>query len=101
MTFYILNVTTNKVISISNARIEGEPTSSNLMIDPLTAPEVVKYLHPLFYYVEDKVEAHNVTGDNPPDASTSSPKHNIPIIDTNGVVGEFFQSIGRWSTSTS
>ena len=41
MDFSILNTATKKVVSKSNVRLVDEPTSPNLSIDPLTAPEVV------------------------------------------------------------
>ena len=53
MTFSILNTTTNKVISRSNVSPIGEPTSLNLMIDPLTTPEVVTSRHPPLENAED------------------------------------------------
>ena len=61
MTFSNLNSTTNRVISISNFRVVGEPTSPNLRIDPLTVPEVVTSRNPHSDYLEDKGDAPTVT----------------------------------------
>ena len=48
-------MTTNKVNNMSNIRPEGEPTSSNLRIDPLTTPEVVKSRHvPSEYHADNE-----------------------------------------------
>ena len=57
MNFSILNITTNKFISRSNVSPEGEPTSPTPMIDPLTAPEVVKSHHLPSNYLEHNEEA--------------------------------------------
>lgn len=38
----MINVNTNDVISGSNSRIEGEPSSPNIRADPLTTPKVIK-----------------------------------------------------------
>ena len=59
--FSVLKITTNKVISRSNARPAGEPTSPNLMIDPLTAPEVVKNRYLPSDCLEDNEEDPAVT----------------------------------------
>ena len=83
VTFSILNATTNKVISRSNIRIEGDPTSSNLRIDPLTAPKVVTSRHPPSNYLKNNEEAPAITEDEPPNSSISLPKHKMHIIDTN------------------
>ena len=53
MTFSIINTTINKIISTYNIRTVGEPTSPNLRINPLTAPEVVTSRHPHSDYLED------------------------------------------------
>ena len=58
VTFSILNITTNKFISRSNFRLVGEPSSPNLRIYPLTAPDIVKYRHLPSTHVEDKKECH-------------------------------------------
>ena len=61
MNFSIFNETTNKVISRSNVRLVGDPTSPNLIIEPLTMPEVVKYRHLPSDYLEDNEEAPAIT----------------------------------------
>ena len=90
MTFSILNETTNIVISTSNFRLAGEPTSPNFKIDPLTAPEVVTSCHPPSDYLKDKEESPAVTKDEPPNTSTSSTKHKMPILESNDVVRRTF-----------
>ena len=54
MNFYIINTTTNKVISRNNTRLAGEPTSPNLRIYPLTTPEVVTSRYIPSVHLEDK-----------------------------------------------
>ena len=61
MTFSVLNITTNKVISKCNVRLAGEPTSPKLRIDPLTTPKVVKSRHLPSSYLEDNEESHAST----------------------------------------
>ena len=90
MTFSIINVTSNKVISRSNVRPAGETTSPNLRIDHLTAPEVVKSRDLPSNYLEDNEEASADSEKESPDTSTSSPKHDMPIIDPNDLVGRTF-----------
>ena len=80
MTFHVLNANTNKVISRSNVRIEGTPTSPNLRIESLTTPKVVISHHPPSDYFECNEEAPAVTEEGPPNASTSSPKNKMPIL---------------------
>ena len=53
MTFSILNTTTNKVISRSNVSLAGDNTLPNLMIDPLTTPEVTTPRHLPSVHLED------------------------------------------------
>ena len=53
MTFSILNKATNKVVNRSNVRPADEPTSPNLRIDTLTAPEVFTYRQLLSSSLED------------------------------------------------
>ena len=101
MTFSNLNITANKVISRSNARPAGEHTSLNLRIDPLTEPEVVTSSHPSSHHLKDDEEDPAITEDEPPDTSTSSPKHKIHILHPNDLVRDFSYSARRWSTSTS
>ena len=63
VTFSILNAITNKVINRSNARQTCEPTSPNLRISPITAPEVVSSRHFPSDYVKDNEEAPAVIKD--------------------------------------
>ena len=86
----ILNTATNKVISMYNGKPADEPTSPNLRIDPLDAPEVVtsRHLHPV--HLEDDEKAHVVTKTESPNASASSSKQIIPILDPNDLVGRDF-----------
>ena len=44
---------TNKVISRSNVKPEGEPSLPNLGIELLNVPEVVKYRHLPSDHIED------------------------------------------------
>ena len=94
MTFSILNMNANKVISRSNVRPAGEPTSPKLMIHPLTAPEVVKHHHLPSNYLEHNEEAPSDAEKESPDACASSPNHNMSRE-------HFSYSTGRWSTSKS
>ena len=89
MNFSILNITTNKVISMSNSRPEGEPTLPNLRIDPLTAPDVVKSLHPSDH-IEDKEKAPTYAEKYSPNTSTSSTKHSMHVLDPKDLVGRTF-----------
>ena len=57
VTFSILNTTTTKLITRSNARPADESTSSNLIIDPLTALDVDKSNHIPSNCVQDNEEA--------------------------------------------
>ena len=41
----MLNMSTNKCISRSNARLIGDPSSLDIIADHITAPKVVKSLH--------------------------------------------------------
>ena len=86
----MINSNTNKVISRSNVRAEVEPTSSNLMIDPLTAPEVVTSLLPPSNYPEENEEDHPVAEEKLPNASASLPKYKMAILDPNDLVGGLF-----------
>ena len=90
MNFYILNTTTNKVISRSNVRAAGEPTSPNLRIDPLTEPKVVTSLHPPSNYFKDNEEAPAVTEEESPNDCASSHKNKMPILDPNDLEGRTF-----------
>ena len=90
MVFSILNTTTTKFISRSNVRPEGEPTSPDLRIDPMTAPKVFTSRHPPYHCLKDNEEAPDVTEDELPDTSTSSPKHKIHVLDPNDLVGRNF-----------
>ena len=90
MNFSILNATTNKVISISNVRLAGQPTSPNLRIDPLTVPEVVTSRHPPSDYIEDNEKDPDVTEEEPLNDSGSPPKHYMSIIDPSDLVGRSF-----------
>ena len=90
MKFSILNTTINKVISRSNVRPVGEPTPPNLKIGSLTASEVVTYLHPPSDYLEDNEQDTDVSEDEPFNAFPSSPKHKMPILDPNDLVGRTY-----------
>ena len=90
MTFSILNITTNKVISRYNVRPAGEPSSPNLRIDPLAAPEVVNSRHLLSTHLEDNEEPHAATEQASHNDSNSSPKQTMPVIDPNDLVGRTF-----------
>ena len=61
MNLCIINITTNEVINRSNVRPVGKPSPPNLRIDPLTAPEVVKYRHRPSSYIEDNEDLHTDT----------------------------------------
>ena len=87
MTFYILNVVTNEFISRSNTKLSGESNSPNLRVDPLTTPEVVKYLHcenddanlPSAT-LEDNNKPHTAKECASYDNSTSTSKQIMPIM---------------------
>ena len=82
---------------MSNARPAGEPSSPNLRIDPLTTPEVVKFLHcenddanlPSAPF-EDINELPTTNEHASPDNSTSSYNHTLPITHPNDLVGSTF-----------
>ena len=61
MTFSTLNISTKKVFSRSNVRSVDEPTSPNLRIDPLTAPDVVTSLYLPSVHLNKDEEAPDVT----------------------------------------
>ena len=61
MTFSILNITTNKVISISNFRSAGEPSSPNLRVYSITTSEGVKYRRLTSNCFGDNEESHSFT----------------------------------------
>ena len=90
MNIYNLNITTHKVISRSNVIPAGEPTSPNFRIDPLTAPEIVKYRHLPFDYVEDYEATPADTEKESPGASASSPKYSMLILNPKGLTGSAF-----------
>ena len=90
MTFSILNTATNKVVSRSNVRTADEPNSPNLSIDPLTAPEVVTSRHFPSVRLNNDEEDSAIIKYEAPNASTSSPKHIIPILDPYDLVGRIF-----------
>ena len=90
MIFSILKITTNKVISRSNVIPLGEPTSPNLIMYPLTTPEVVKSLHLPSNFLKDDKEAHDDAKTESPDSFTSPPKHAMPILDPNYIVSRTF-----------
>ena len=86
--FSILNLNINKGISRSNVRPEVEYSLPNIISDPLTAPEVVKYRH-----VENdnaELPSNNLEDDNEPSSCNSSPKKTMPIIDSNDLVKRTF-----------
>ena len=90
MNFHVLNMTTNKVISRSNFRLSGEPTSPNLRIEPLTAPAIITSSHLSSDYLKCNEESPAVTEEEPPNSSTSSPKHNVPNLDPNDLMRRHF-----------
>ena len=90
MTFSILNTATNKVVSMSNVRLVDEPTSPNIRIDPLTTPNVVTSRHLPSVHLKSDEEAPAVTKDEAPNASNSSPKHCMPILDPKTLWGGLF-----------
>ena len=89
-TFSILNTDTNKVVSSSNVRAADEPTSPNLRIDPLTAPGVVASRHLPSVKLKNDEEASTITKEEAHNASTSSPKHAMPILDPHDLVRRTF-----------
>ena len=44
MTFKFLNISTNKIINVSNVRSAHDKTSHNLRADPVTSAEVITLL---------------------------------------------------------
>ena len=66
MTFSILNIATNKVVSMHNSRAADEPTSSNLRFDPLTVPEAVTYRYFPSFHLNNDGEISIVTEDEVP-----------------------------------
>ena len=90
MTFSILNTTTNKFIIRSNIRPAGESTFPNLRIDLLTTPDVITSRRLHSAHLEDKTEAPAVAEGEIPNASNSTPKHNMPVLDPNYLVGRTF-----------
>ena len=90
MTFYVINTATNKVVSRHNIRAVDEPTSPNLRIDPITEPDVVTSRHLPSVHLNNDEESSAVTEDEAPNASTSSPKNTMPILDPHNLVGRTF-----------
>ena len=90
MTFSILNVATNKVVSRSNVRLVDETTSPNLRINTLTTPGVVTSRHFALVYLKNDEEAPVITEDEAPNAFNSSPNHMIPITYPHDLVGRNF-----------
>ena len=90
MTFSILNIATNKVISRYNVRSAEDPTSPNLRIDPLTAHKVVTSRHLPSVHLKTDQEAPVVVEDEAPNASNSSPKHTMHIVDPHDLVVRTF-----------
>ena len=88
MTFSILNATTNKVVNRSNVRTAGDPASYNLRIDLLTTPEIVKSMY-LPQNIDYNEEASTYAKPNASDASASSSKDPVPILDPKDLVGGF------------
>ena len=86
----MLNIATNKSVSRSNVRPADDPTSPNPRIDPLTAPKVFTSRHIPSVHLNNDEEALAVTEDEAPNASTSSPKHIILILDSHNLVGRTF-----------
>ena len=86
MTFTILSDTTSKLIHRSNVRPTNDPLESNLRIDPLTVPKIVK----------DKVDIKSdaitdVLAPDPDSDLHADPIHSaMPIIDTSDLVGRTF-----------
>ena len=65
MTFSILDWDTNKVISRHIVRPTGEPSSSNIRIDPLTKHAVVASHQPPSNCLNDNEEAPDITDYEP------------------------------------
>ena len=86
MTFTILSDTTSKLIHRSNVRPTDDPLESNLRIDPLTVPKIIK----------DKldIKSDTTTDDLAPDPNSelhAEPVYSaMPIIDTSDLVGRTF-----------
>ena len=86
MTFTILSDATSKLIHWSNIRPTDDPLESNLRVDPLTVPKIVK----------DKLDIKSdvTTYDLVPDPDSelqAEPVHSaMPIIDTSDLVGRTF-----------
>ena len=68
---FILRITTNKVISRSNVRPSGEPSSPNLRIGPLTGPQIFKSFYIPSNHLEDTEEPHAATEQASPNYSNS------------------------------
>ena len=90
MTFSILNATTNKVISRHNIRSAGEPTSTNLRIDPLTTSKVVISRLPSSDDLKDNEEAPDDAKEKSPNDSFSLSKHKMHVLNPNDLVGRIF-----------
>ena len=97
MTFSTLNASTNKVLSRSNSRPSGKPSSPNLRSNPLTTPEVIKYLHREnddANFPSSRLKDNNEPPDTDeyvsPGNSNSPSKKKMPIIGPNKLVGKNF-----------
>ena len=90
MNFYIINTSTNKVVSRSNIRPTDEPTPPKLRIDLLTAPEVVTSRHFRSAHLKTDEEAPVATKDEAPNTSTSLTKHRMHLLDPHDIVGRIF-----------
>ena len=97
VTFKIINSSTNKIINGSNVRIANYNTSSNLLGDPVTSPEVIKSLR------QDNFEAEDATfktspNEEDPDSKTPTKDSSSPflssapiyMVDPNDLVGRTF-----------
>ena len=89
ITFKILSNTTRKIIHCSNVRSANDPLESNIRLDPLTIPKIIK----------DKTDIKNedtsptanpIVLDDNVDSGQGAGCPSMPIIDPANLVGEDF-----------
>ena len=86
MNFKILKDNTEKIVCRSNVRLGDNSLVSNLLVDSVTTPVIIKSRHETF---EDDDTISTATSAIPDDDSYQGVS-SIPIIETSDLVGRFF-----------
>ena len=92
MTFKVLTNDTNKILHRSNVRPADDPASTNLKIEPLTVPKVVKSLTDDISdsVFEEPLLIDEDTNTSPTSSNPSNAHKSMPIIDPSDLVGRSF-----------